>query len=569
MRIPNDPVLGHPRVMRRYQIGILVAVAAVIILILIVQGLANLYTNYLWYRSINLTTVWRSMAETRLALAAVFCGAFFIACWLSLYVVDLISPSALYLAPELELVRRYQATFGRYRVSVRTIVSLVLALAVGAGTNAQWQHWLLFIHSRKFGVRDPEFHKDVGYFVFRLPWLSFLVDWSLVALIVLLVVTLVAHYLNGGIRTSGPPPRVDSRAAAHISFLLALIALVRAAGYFFIDRYALDLSNNGAVTGAGYTDVHVRLPALTLLAVVSMVAFVLFSFNLYQRSSVLPAATIGLWVFVAIVLGYAYPAVVQWLRVRPAESTLELPYISRNITATRDAFGLGKVTAQPFLAQQDLAANDVNANRSSLDELPLWDPQVAAATYDNLQALHGYYSLAGLSTDRYQLGTGASSALTPVVVGTRQILPSGEPRQSWVNTHLEYTHGYGVVLSPANTTGASGKPVFDIGGAPVTSTGGAPKVTQPDIYFGTSGPDYAIVDTRQPELDYEASTGSKPVTNSYEGRGGVQLTGFWQRAAFAMRFHDLNLLVSKLVTPQSRILYFQNIDRRVSQAAPF
>lgn len=569
MRVPEGAVPARPHVLRRYQLAILLTVVGLIVAIIVIQQLADIYTNYLWYSSIHLTAVWRSMLETKLGLAAVFMGTFFVACWASLWVVDAIAPHEIYLAPEYDIVRRYRGTFGRHRTAVRTVVSLLLALAVGAGTTGQWQHWLMFENDRSFGVKDPQFHRDVGFYVFRLPFLSFLVDWSLVALLVLLIVTTIAHYLNGGLRFVGPSPRVDARATAHLSLILALMALIRAAGYFFVDRYDLDLSTNGVVTGAGYTDVHVRLPAITILAVISMIGFFMLAYNVYHRSWALPAVAFGLWAFVALVVGVIFPAVVQWLQVNPSQSTVELPYIQRNIAATRAAFGLNAVKPENFEAHADLKSGNLDADHSTLAELPLWNPQVASDTYDDLQALHGYYQLDGLSTDRYRLGKGANRALTPVVIGTRELVQSGEPRKTWVNEHLEYTHGYGVVISPANTASQAGQPEFAVQGAPVQSSAGAPKVTQPDVYFGDSSNTYAVVDTKQPELDYVRKTGSKPKTNHYSGTGGVRLGGFLQRAAYTIRFHDLNLLVSKLITPKSRIIYFQNVRQRVQKAAPF
>jgi uncharacterized membrane protein (UPF0182 family) len=556
--------------MRRYQAAILIVIVALILSIFLIQALADAYTNYLWYSSLHLTMIWRSIVETKLGLGAVFSGLFFLACWTSLWVVDALAPVDIYVAPEYELVRRYRASFGRYRITVRTVVSLLLALIVGAGTSGQWQHWLLFENGGKFpGATDPQFHRNVGYYVFKLPFLSFLVDWFLVALLVLFIVTAVAHYLNGGLRSSGPSPRVDAPVTAHLSLILALMALVRAAGYFFVDRYALDLARGGIVSGATYTDVHVRLPALSILAVVSMIAFILLTFNVYHRTWVLPAVAFGLWAFVALALGVVFPAIVQWLEVNPSQSTVEAPYVQRNIRATRAAFGLDSIKPESFSAQVNLTAGVVNANHSTLDALPLWDPKVAAASYTNFQALRAYYQLVGLSTDRYMLGAGRDQSLTPVVIGTRELLQSGEPRKTWVNAHLEYTHGYGIVMSPANSSGSAGQPNFAVAGVPVSSVDGAERVTQPDIYFGDSSSNYVVVDTKQAELDYVSKTGATPNTNHYGGTGGVQLSGFWQRAAYAMRFHDYNLLVSNLITRKSRIIYLQNIEQRVQRAAPF
>jgi uncharacterized membrane protein (UPF0182 family) len=571
VQVPEHTMSARPYLLRRWQLLVLLCLVVLLLVLFLLQAIADAYTNYLWYRSIDETMVWRSMVETKLGLGLVFSGTFFLACWASLWAVDSLSAVDPYSMPEHDLVRRYQASLGRYRLTVRTTVALLLAIAVGVGTAGQWQHWLMFVNGVRFPLKDPQFGRNVGFYVFRLPFLSFLVDWSLVALLVLLIVTAFAHFLNGSLRTSGPSPRADPHVVGHLSLILAVMALVRAAGYFFVDRYALDLSNNGVVAGADYTDVHVRLPAMSVLAVVSMIAFFLLALNVYLRSFVLPAVAVGLWAFIALMLGVIFPTFVQWLQVSPSESTVELPYIERNILYTRAAFGLSSISTQNFSAHTDLSASVINAapNSQELSDLPLWSPSAGAATYSALQQLHGYYELGGLSSDRYLLGTGANRSLVPVVIGVREVNPSALPRQTWVNQHLVYTHGYGVVLSPANTATQSGLPRFAISGAPVTSVPGAPKVTQPDVYFGEAAGNYVIVDTREPELDYGNRNGRPPQTSHYSGSGGVRLSGFWQRAAFAMRFHDVNLLTSKLITRSSRIMYLQDVIQRVQHAAPF
>ena len=377
-------------------------VVFVILVLIIVQGIANFYTNYLWYRSVDKTMVWRAMVEAKLGLAATFVGVFFVACWISLWVVDRIAPRALLVSPELELVRRYQQIVGRHTFALRTVVSLILALLVGASTSGQWQHWLLLRNAQSFGkLVDPQFHKPIGFYVFELPFLSFLVDWCLVALLVLLIVTAIGHYLNGGLRFQGPSPRVDPRVTAHLSLILAVMALVRSAGYFYVDRYNLVLAKDGVVGGAGYTDVHVRLPAIELLAVVALAVFVLMIFNVYQRSMALPAIGAGLWLLVALAAGVIVPAAVQALRVTPAQSTLEMPYIGRNIGATRAAMSIDNVTTQKFAGTANLTGPVVAGDKSTLANLPLWEPSITSQSYQKLQQTGTGFTLAGLSLDRY------------------------------------------------------------------------------------------------------------------------------------------------------------------------
>ncbi|HEV8063659.1 MAG TPA: UPF0182 family protein, partial [Acidimicrobiales bacterium] len=227
--MPNDAVLPSGRVIRRYQVFLLGLVVFVIVAVIVVQQAASVFTNYLWYRSEGADPVWRVMTITRLELDVFFAGIFFVLCWISLFMVDRVARRALFMSPEQELIRRYQTIIAGHKFALRTVVSFLLALAVGSGAPSQWQNWLLFLHGGNFGIRDPQFHRDVGFYVFRLPFLSFLVGWTQVALIVLFIVCVVAYYLNGGVRFSGPSPRVDPRATAHLSVILAAMALLRAA----------------------------------------------------------------------------------------------------------------------------------------------------------------------------------------------------------------------------------------------------------------------------------------------------------------------------------------------------
>jgi uncharacterized membrane protein (UPF0182 family) len=551
----------HPG--RRYQAWVVGAVVFVIVALIVIQGLANFYTNYLWYRSVHFTAVWRLLIETKIELAAVFIGAFFIACWVSLWVVDRVAPRALLVSPELEIVRRYQQIVGRHTFALRTVVSLIFALIVGASTSDQWQHWLLFRSGKAFGVTDPQFHKSVSFYVFKLPFLSFLVDWTLVALLVILILTGIAHYLNGGLRFQGPSPRVDPRVTAHMSVILGAMALVRAAGYFYVDRFNLVLAKDAYVNGAGYTDVHVRLPAIELLAVVSLAVFVLMVFNVYQRSLALPGIGVGLWILVALAAGVIVPAAVQALKVTPAQSKLEVPYISRNIQATRSALGLSAVRERPFAGVSNLTGGVVAGAAATLDNLPLWEPSITSQTYQKLQQNGTGFTIAGLSLDRYRI----SGTLTPFVIGVRQVNAADLPTPSWVNIHLQYTHGYGAVLSPANQQ-SGGNPVFDIAGVPPVSVHDAPKISQPAVYFGLGQSGYVVADTAQSEVDYSDTNGNT-VSSHYSGTGGVPIGSFWTKAAFALKFHDLNLLISNLVTKHSRLMFLQDVRVRVAKVAPF
>ena len=560
MRVPDD--VPHRARGRRRGIWILLALVLVLVLVLVLQGLAGFYTDFLWYHWTGLGRVWRTVVGTKVALAAAFVVLGFALLSTSFWLVDKIAPQAMFMAPDTELVRRYQAVVGPHAFAIRNLLAFVVSLLLGIGTSSQWQHWLLFENAVPFGRTDPLFGRDASFFVFRLPFLSFLVDWVLVALFVTVVLSAVGHFLNGAIRLQGSP-RMEPRALAHLSLLLGLMALVRAWAYYYVDRFALDLSNHGVVNGASYTDVHVRLPAITLLSIVSLVAFVLLVVNVYQRNWVLPVVAVGLWAFIGLAVGVLYPALVQTFRVTPSQSTLELPYIQRNIEATKYAMDVNAISQRPFPANQDLTPTVLKQYKQTLDDAVLWDPSVVAPTFGKYQDIHSYYSLTPLTVDRYML----HGVLEPVVTAVRELETSALPNQTWADTHLVYTHGYGVVAAPANSATPDGTPDFVAGNLPPTSSSSALRLREPGVFYAPGQDQYVVVQTRQPEVDYQASSGNQSSQGS--GSGGVPIGSLLSRAAFAIHFHDFNLLVSNLLTARSRIIPITGVRAAVEKALPF
>ncbi len=541
-------------------------IAAVIILIILIASLrtfAVFYTDALWFSSVNLHSVWVKLFEIKFGLLVVFSAIFAILLLASLLVAERLAPKGPSLDAEDEFVKRYQEVIGPYARWLRAAVVVVLSLIIGSQAVGQWNNWILFNNSTPFHATDPQFHRNVAYFVFTLPFEQFLVHWTLVALFVVLLVTLLSHYLNGGIRLQGSRPRVRPAVKAHISVILGLLALVKAVGYY-LARYSLDLSSNGYNQGADYTDVHARLPALELLILVSLAAAVLLIYNIRRQGWALPILGVGLWFLVALTAGTIYPAAVQALKVNPAQNTLERPYIQRNINATRAAMGLDAVASTSYPASSTLTAAQLSANSDTLANAKLWDQTQTQPTYDKLQDIRTYYQFNTLAVDRYKV----NGSETPTIVGVREINDADLPSTSWVNTTLQYTHGYGMIVSPANQTTSNGDPQFAVGYVPPVSNSGLPTVAQPSVYFGLNNSGYVVANTKQPEIDFQLTNGTNVETH-YKGNGGVQLSNFFDQVLFAVRFSDINLLISNQITSQSRLMFDRGVQARVTKAAPF
>jgi hypothetical protein len=563
--LPADP--SPPRRRHRARWWIAGLVVLVIILLISLRSLANIYTDSLWFSSVNFHNVFSTLLVIKLGLFGVFGAIFFAVLWVNLVVCDRIAGRDIVLAQDDELVRRYQQYIRPYSGRIYVAIAFVLALIGASGTISQWNNWILFRHGGNFGVTDPQFHKDVGFYIFKLPFLIFCVDWTLAILIVTLVVTLVFHYFNGGIQPQRGLPRVRPPVKAHISVLLALIALDKAVGYIF-QRWSMVNASDGYVNGAGYTDVHARLPAELLLVYVSIGAALILLYNIRRQGWTLPVLAVGIWAFVALVVGIIYPALLQALKVNPAQSSLEAPYIQRNITATRAAYNLNHVRVHSFPASTTISPSQTVLNSQTIDNIRQWDPDpsISLETFQRIQGIKSYYAFPSLGVDRYALG----GVFSPVLIGVREISPSGVPSQTWVNTHLQYTHGNGAAVAPANqTTGTSNaNPVFGVGGVPPASSQGLPKIKQPNVYFGLGESGYVVANTKQAEVDYQQPNGNN-IESHYSQNGGVQLSNFFSRAAFALRLGDFNLLISSQITDKSRLMFVRDPLAMAQKAAPF
>jgi hypothetical protein len=556
----------RPRSAGRGRTWLVIGAIVLFFLITSLRGIAGFYTDYLWFESLDRVGVWRGVLGAKAALALIFTGAFFVLMWVNLVIADRLAPPFRPAGPEEEIIERYHEIVGGRTSWVRTGVSALLALIAGAGVSSEWDSWLLFTNGGSFGIDDPQFDTDIGFYVFKLPFLTFLVSWLFAALLIVLIVTAVAHYLNGGIRVSSPRQRVTPQVKAHLSVLLGLLALVKAAGYW-LQRFDLTVSTRGYVDGAGYTDVKAQLPAINLLLLISIASFLLFIVNIWRRGWALPILGVGLWALIAVVAGAIYPQFVQRFQVTPNEPERERPYIERNIEATRAAIGIDEESMEitPFDLNTDVDEIDLTANAASVRNIRIWDPseQILGQTFPQLQRVRSYYTVNDVDIDRYEL----NGVPTQVVLSVRDLNKSGISSSSWAARHLTYTHGYGTIVAPANAKEPSGEPSFVASDLPYDTDFEELELTQPAVYFGEEQSGYVVVGSKQRELNYQSEEQTE--YTEYEGADGVRLDNIIKRAAFALRFGDGNPLISSQITSDSKILYIRDIRERVESLAPF
>jgi hypothetical protein len=569
--INREPTTYKPRSGGRRILWI--GLAFLVFLLLALRSLSTLWTDFLWYSSLDHADVWSTVVFTRVWLvigAAAVASAFF---WLNLFIVDRLSPRRGVQpgSPDEELLERYQDWVGPRSGRVRLVLSLFFGILIGLGAATWWQDWLMFRHGGDFGITDPVFGHDVGLYVFQVPFLRDLFGWSFQLTLVLTLVVVVAHYLNGGINVQGPGERTSSGVKAHISILLAVLALLKA-GAYQLDKWELLYSTRGQVFGASYTDVNAQVPALNLLIIISLLAAVILLVNVWFRGWTLPLVAVGLWLVTSIAVGGIYPALVQRLAVQPDEVNKEAPFVENNIEFTRDAYGLASVEVAEFAASPNLTPEALAVNSPTIQNIRLWDPGVLNITYRQLQNIRTYYDIADVDVDRYEI----NGELTQVMVSARELDERNIPGSGWVNERLVYTHGFGSVLSPANDVTGQGQPDFLVNDIPPQNltepTDPSLNIEQPRLYFSANvHNDYLIVGTDEPEVDFpiDDTSGENVATNHYDGDGGVDLGGFFRRVAWALRFGNLDTLISNQLTSDSKVMIERNLRSRIARIAPF
>ncbi len=563
---PPEQMKSRRRRTNRGRILLGVGGLAVFLFFTSIRGLAGFWTDYLWFDSLTMSSVWTSMLWAKIGLGLLFTAVFFVALWVNLFLADRLAPKIRPPGPEDELARRWQQFMGRRAILVRSVISLLFALMVGAGVSSQWQSWLFFTNRVDFGIIDQQFGRDVGFYVFQLPFLTFVVSWAFAAILVIFVVTTIQHFLNGGIRVQGQAgSRVTPQVKAHLSLLLGLLALAKGVGYY-LDRFELTLSSRGFVDGATYTDVKAQMPALQLLMIVSVFCFGLLVFNIWRRGFTYPIIAVGLWALVATLAGTIYPALVQRFQVEPAESTKELIYIERNIEMTRIAMGLDQVMLQDFSYKPTLSPKDIEENLATVRNVRLLDPAVMRDTFQQTQGIKSFYDFRDIDVDRYEI----DGRTTQVVLAARELKQTDLPNTSWESEHIAFTHGYGIAAAPANAIDANGRPAYALADIPVTANDGAAalEIDSPGLYVGEGLKGYALVGATRDEMDFQDDDDRTEVTR-YDGADGVGIGSLARKLAYALRFAEPNLVVSGEVGPETRILYKRDVVDRAKTLAPF
>jgi len=555
--------LGQPRRLGALPLTVIILTVLAVVLV----SLSGFYVDYLWFRSVDYASVWSTLLITKVTLFVAFGLVTALVIVTNIIVAYKRRPIYVPTTAEADNLERYRSQIEPIRKAAIVGIFLAIFYFAGSAGSKFWESWLLYRNATPFGVLDPQFNRDISFFMFTLPFWQSLVGWAISTLILATIAATVVHYIYGGIRPQVREDRTTVTARVQLSILLGAIVAIKAIAYW-LDRFALATSDQGIITGLTYTDVNAVLPAKSILTGIAIICSLLFFANIIRRSWVLPAAGLALLGISSFLISGVYPALIQQFQVKPSESAKESPFIQRNIESTRAAYGLDKVEVKDYQATIDTSAGQLNNDVDTVANIRLMDPNVLSSTFRQLQQIKPYYTFTeSLDVDRYLI----DGKMRDMVVAVRELNIEGNPNRNWINDHLVYTHGFGFVGAYGNAQDIDGKPVFTMGDIPPKGILGD---FQPRIYFGENNPEYSIIGALkggdQVEFDYPDDASPNGQKNyTYTGTGGVPMGSLFSRLLFAIHYQEQRILLSNLINSESKIIFNRVPRDRVAKVAPW
>ncbi|HEV7976877.1 UPF0182 family protein [Amycolatopsis sp.] len=569
------PPVSLPKLSRRSRILLIIA-AVVVLALLLGARFLDTYVSWLWFGEVGARSVFSTILVTRIilffAVGLLVGGALAVSLMIAYRTRPVFVPVS---GADDPLARYRSAIVGRIRL-VGIGIPLLTGLIAGATAQADWQVVQLFLNGTPFGQKDPEFGHDIGFYAFELPFYNWLLGWLFIAVVISFIGALIAHYIFGGIRLAGKGGQLAGPARVQLSVTVGIFVVLKAVEYFF-DRYNLLLSDrNPLFTGATYTDLNAVLPAKLILLCISVICAIAFFAGAFLRNIQLPAISLVLMILSSVLIGAAWPAVLEQFSVRPNANEKEAASIQRNMDATRQAFGLTNVQYQDYSGKSEATSAEVKADTGTIPNIRLLDPNVLSDTFTQRVGRENFYGFpAKLDIDRYNVG----GTTQDYIVAAKEIKTEGLTgnQTSWINRHMVYTHGNGFVAAPANTIDRAVEGQNSDGGYPIANTsdtqnpkGAGIQVDEPRIYYGelSSSADYAIVGGTLGKAPGEYDTATDR-SYLYKGSGGVTIGNLFNRLVFAAEYGERNILFSDAIGDDSKIMYNRDPRDRVSKVAPW
>ncbi len=530
------------------------------------------YPNWMWFKNLDYASVFWTMIIAKFGLAAVIWFLMIVLLAVNLYIAQRLTPAG---------AQRPTAEIGGFQLSGNTLDNLILAAIlvvsffIAARASEQWNMIVSFLNQQPFGTKDPIFSKDIGFYVFSLPFYLFVREQLLILLLFAGLVTVIWYIKDGGVQFIGevlladdrpsslPKVKIADKVSNHLLVLAGIMVILVALGYH-LKVYGLLYSTQGPAFGASYTDVHVRIPVFRVLMVISLLWSIFLIYNAFRLNMKLLLISGGVWVIAILALGNGLPVLVQQFVVKPNELAKESPFIAHNIEFTRKAYNLNNIKEVDFKINETLSAEEVRGHDVTIQNIRVWDERPLLQTYRQIQAIRLYYDFNNMDVDRYII----DNTYRQVMLAARELVVNQLPPQAntWVNRHLIYTHGYGLAMSPVNEVTSEGLPQLMIKDLPPVSDINL-KIDRPEIYYGEKTDEYILVKTSTQEFDFPR--GDKNVYTDYQGKGGVAIDSFFKRLLFAIEFQDPQILFTTYLKPESRIMFNRRIQRRVKAVAPF
>jgi uncharacterized membrane protein (UPF0182 family) len=543
-----------------------ITLAVIIIALFVILGglsfAVEMYFDYLWFLELGKAVVFTTALYARSLIAAGLLLISFLFLYLNylyanrgpgLIQIGIPTPTGQITAYTIK-----GETVDRISGVVAGVVGLIVAFSAASGWEDVWR-WRYRV---PFNIKDPIFSRDLSFYFFTLPFLEDIVRIGLILSFIALVGVVVLYYFKGSLAWKKLRLSVGrSRVGLHISLLASLVFVLLAANAY-LDRFGLLFENHDIFSGANYADLYARIPMLNLLAIAALVGVLLWIFNAFASSNRAAVAAVLLY-FAVLFAGNLYPAFAQKFIVSPNELEKESPQIRYNIDATLRAYDLLRVEERNLSGDRALTPEDIERNTPTIHSIRLWDREPLLDALKQIQEIRTYYDFTTVDNDRYFL----NSELQQFMLSPRELNSASLPERNWINERLSYTHGYGLALGPVNRMTSEGLPVLLVQNIPPASPAPIFKITRPEIYFGELTNGYAVVKSGQKEFDYPS--GEANVYTSYQGTGGVPVNSFLRKLLFAIYFRDANIVLSPLLTADSRFLYHRQVKDRIGRLAPF
>ncbi|MBA7497612.1 hypothetical protein ES704_00340 [subsurface metagenome] len=545
-----------------------IIIGIILLIVIIVGAIASVYIDLIWFKSVQYVAVFWKILLTKGVVMLFFAALFFVLSFINLSFARRFAPEFQveisqdeFEKPEIQLYKSLQ----NIQINKKFVLwfSLIIALFMGFSEGASWEKILIYLNRTSFGITDPIFNKDIGFYMFSLPFWEFVRNWLSFALTLITVVVAAIYIIKRAVKYEYKKLIIETPVKVHLSLLIGFILILKSWQYW-LNAFKILYSTRAVIFGAGYADTHATLFALRVLMVLALVCAALFFVTARKENWKLPALGLAVLVGVSILLGGIYPTIIQSAVVLPNEGTKERPYILNNIEATRVAYGLEKIKEEEFPVKEEISFEDIEKNDETIRNIRLWDWRPIKQTLKQIQAIRLYYDFNSVDVDRYYF----NGNYQQVMVSPRELDKDKIPEQArtWVNEVLTYTHGYGVVVNPVNKISGEGLPELLIKDIPPVSSVNL-DITRPEIYYGEITKGYVIVKTKAKEFDYPK--GDENVYSTYAGNGGMPVSSLWRRILFSIKFSNMQILLTTNFTPESRIMINRNIQERVNKVAPF